>query len=185
MRLRTVTSLLTIALLIMALLSPIAVQAQTEPDETYIFGGGRYDNGAYLVSLGALFDNVELVPGVLDVDVGPLSSIWYTDVFSTLWKDQPNHTSSISFELAVKTSLLTERLTGGLTLGTSFEQQETGSSIADYFAAATGGFAAYNVAKTGSRTWGPWGYVKYKSGLESGYTDGFQLGVGFFARLGP
>lgn len=170
--------ILILMLMLVALAIPIA--AQSEPSDAFAFAGGRYDNGAYLVSVGALFDKVELVPGLVGFDVGPLSSIWYTDVFSTLWKDQPEKTANLSFELAVHTTFITDRLTVGLTLGSSFEQQEEEASIADYLTAATGGLAAYNWAKSGYRPWGPWAYIKYKSGLSNDYRDGFQGGLGLF-----
>lgn len=190
MRQRFLPRIVIAALLIMSILAVMAVPsfAQSPPTDSsnavFPFAGARFDNGACLISIGALSDNVELlpIPGLLDMDIGPLCSVWYTDIFSTLWKDQPKRTSSISFEVAVKTSLGSPRLNGGLTLGPSFEQQESGSNISDYFTAATGAFLSYNWAKSRERPWGPWGYAKYKSGLEDGYIDGWQLGVGFYFR---
>jgi hypothetical protein len=177
--------LITALLFMVILIMPTFAQGPPAEDNgLFPFAGVRYDNHAYLASIGALSEDVQLlpIPGLLDIDVGPLCSIWYMDVIYSARDRTPEKTSSIAFELAVKSSLITERLTGGFTLGPSFEQQDTEATVGDYFAASTGGFLSYNWAKSRERPWGPWAYARYKSGLEDGYVDGWQLGIGFFMR---
>ena len=158
----------------------LPIMAQTD-SVGFGFLGVRYDQ-AVAVSAGVLFYKVAVVPFVLDVDIGPLSSLWYTDIFSSAWTTEPKQIGNVSFELVLKDQILSPRLTLGVLFGPNFDQQQTDNGVTDYLAAAAGGIAAYNVAKTGERAWGAWGYAKYKIGSNN-YIEGWHAGGGIFLRI--
>jgi len=172
---------LTLLVMLLVLVTALPTLAQSDLSQGFGFVGVRYDQ-AVAVSAGVLFDKVEIVPFVLDVDIGPLSSLWYTDIFSSAGTTEARQIGNVSFELVLKDEILTPRLTLGLLFGPNFDQQQTDGSITDYLAAAAGGLAAYNMAKTGARAWGLWGYGKYKIGSDN-YIEGWHAGGGFFLRI--